>query len=39
MGDGVPGLGTIAPLNTPEGSEFVQRLINIVKPDGVMVTT
>jgi hypothetical protein len=32
-----PGLGTIGALNTPEGREFVQRLIDIVKPDGVMI--
>jgi hypothetical protein len=32
-----PGLGAIAPLNTPEGQEFVQKLVAIVKPDGVMV--
>jgi hypothetical protein len=32
-----PGLGTIVPLNTPEGLEFVQKLVEIVKPDGVMV--
>lgn len=33
----IPGLGTIGALNTPEGREFVQRLIDIVKPDGVMI--
>ena len=32
-----PGLGTIGALNTPEGQAFVQRLIDVVKPDGVMI--
>jgi hypothetical protein len=32
-----PGLGTLGPLNTPAGQEFVQKLVEIVRPDGVMV--
>jgi hypothetical protein len=32
-----PDLGVIAPLNTPDGQIFVQRLIEIVQPDGVMI--
>jgi hypothetical protein len=30
-------LGTIAPLNTQDGQVFVQRLIDIVQPDGIMI--
>jgi hypothetical protein len=32
-----PDLGTIAPLNTPDGLKFFQRLIEIVQPDGVLI--
>jgi hypothetical protein len=32
-----PGLGTLGPLNTPDGQAFVQKLVEIVQPDGVMI--
>jgi hypothetical protein len=32
----IPGLGRLAPINTPEGREFVMRLVNALKPEGVM---